>query len=154
MFFQAAEIGLEAFGHNIENQFLVAALDRRIGELAQLQRGRLGDVGAANRPARPCLNFAKVASRVVLLVRGSRLEDSMSEYLVARVTAADNVEVRYRTEVVAAHGDDHLESVTLADRDTGAERGGETNWLFVFIGALPAPTGSATPSSATRRASS
>ena len=27
--FEAAEIGLEAFGHNIENRHLVAALDRR-----------------------------------------------------------------------------------------------------------------------------
>jgi thioredoxin reductase (NADPH) len=94
-------------------------------------------VGAANSAGQAVLNFAKVASRVVLLVRGSRLEDSMSEYLVARVTAADNVEVRYRTEVVAAHGGDHLESVTLADRDTGVETEEETNWLFVFIGALP-----------------
>ena len=45
--------------------------------------------------------------------------------------------MRFRTEVVAAHGTDHLESVTLADRDTGAETDEATNWLFVFIGALP-----------------
>jgi 2-octaprenyl-6-methoxyphenol hydroxylase len=36
--FEASEIGLEAFGHNIENRHLIAALDRRAGELAQLQR--------------------------------------------------------------------------------------------------------------------
>jgi thioredoxin reductase (NADPH) len=74
---------------------------------------------------------------VVMLVRGDSLESSMSEYLIARITAADNVEVRYRTEVSAAHGTDHLESVTLVDRDTGAEHDEDTNWLFVFIGALP-----------------
>ena len=61
----------------------------------------------------------------------------MSEYLVERIKAADNVEVRFRTEVAAAHGTDHLESVTLSDRDTGAETDEATNWLFVFIGALP-----------------
>ena len=44
-------------------------------------------VGAANSAGQAVLNFAKVASRVVLLVRGARLEDSMSEYLVARITA-------------------------------------------------------------------
>jgi len=54
-------------------------------------------VGAANSAGQAVLNFAKVARRVVLLVRGARLEDSMSEYLVARITAADNVDVRYRT---------------------------------------------------------
>ena len=94
-------------------------------------------VGAANSAGQAVLNFAKVASRVVLLVRGARLEDSMSEYLVDRIRAADNVEVRFRTEVVAAHGTGHLESVTLVDRDTGAETDEDTNWLFVFIGALP-----------------
>ena len=94
-------------------------------------------VGAANSAGQAVLNFAKVASKVVLLVRGAGLEDSMSEYLVERIKAADNVEVRFRTEVVAAHGTDHLESVTLADRDSGAESDEATNWLFVFIGAAP-----------------
>ena len=36
--FEAAEIGLEAFGHNIENRLLVAALDRRAARLPQLRR--------------------------------------------------------------------------------------------------------------------
>ena len=36
--FEAAEIGLEAFGHNIENRHLIAALDRRVQELPQLAR--------------------------------------------------------------------------------------------------------------------
>ena len=61
----------------------------------------------------------------------------MSQYLVERIRAADNIEVRLRTEVVAAHGDGHLESLTLRDRETGAEEEVPTNWLFVFIGASP-----------------
>lgn len=72
-----------------------------------------------------------------MVVRAARLEDSMSQYLVARIRAADNVEVRVRSEVVAARGTDHLEWVTLVDRDTGVEDEEATNWLFVFIGALP-----------------
>jgi 2-octaprenyl-6-methoxyphenol hydroxylase len=36
--FSAGEIGLDAFGHNIENPFLVAALEARAGELAALAR--------------------------------------------------------------------------------------------------------------------
>jgi 2-octaprenyl-6-methoxyphenol hydroxylase len=36
--FEAAEIGLEAFGHNIENRHLVAALDRRAAALPGLRR--------------------------------------------------------------------------------------------------------------------
>ena len=57
-------------------------------------------------------------------------------YLVARIRAAQNIEVRLRTEVVAARGDGHLEALTVADRDTGAEEL-LTSWLFVFIGASP-----------------
>ncbi len=94
-------------------------------------------VGAANSAGQAVLNFAQVASRVVMLVRGDGLENSMSEYLIARIRAAENVEVRFRTEVVAAHGSGHLESLTLVDRETGREYDEPTNWLFVFIGALP-----------------
>jgi 2-octaprenyl-6-methoxyphenol hydroxylase len=36
--FEAAEIGLEAFGHNIENRYLLTALDRRAADLAALRR--------------------------------------------------------------------------------------------------------------------
>jgi len=36
--FEASEIGLESFGHNIENRHLVAALDRRAAMLPQLRR--------------------------------------------------------------------------------------------------------------------
>ncbi len=36
--FEAAEIGLEAFGHNIENRHLIAALDKRAAALTQLVR--------------------------------------------------------------------------------------------------------------------
>ena len=41
------------------------------------------------------------------------------------------------TEVVAGHGDDHLEGITLADRAAGTKEDVATNWLFVFIGASP-----------------
>jgi 2-octaprenyl-6-methoxyphenol hydroxylase len=36
--FEAAEIGLEAFGHNIENRHLIAALDRRAAAQPRLRR--------------------------------------------------------------------------------------------------------------------
>jgi 2-octaprenyl-6-methoxyphenol hydroxylase len=36
--FEAAEIGLEAFGYNVENRHLIAALDRRAANLPQLKR--------------------------------------------------------------------------------------------------------------------
>jgi thioredoxin reductase (NADPH) len=106
-------------------------------EAAQCEGKDVYVVGAANSAGQAVLNFARHARRVVMLVRAARLEDTMSHYLVERIVAADNVEVRLRTEVVAAYGDGHLESITLSDRETGAEEQVPTNWLFVFIGAVP-----------------
>ena len=94
-------------------------------------------VGAANSAGQAVLNFAKHAKRVVMLVRGGNIGATMSEYLVRRIEHADNVEVRLRTEVVAARGDGHLERITIADHVAGTEEEAETSWLFAFIGAMP-----------------
>ena len=94
-------------------------------------------VGAANSAGQAALNFARFAKRVVLVVRGTTLTDSMSSYLVDRILADPSIEVRCRSEVVAARGDGHLEALTLRDRDTGATEEVATSWLFVFIGASP-----------------
>ena len=94
-------------------------------------------VGAANSAGQAALNIARFARRVVLLVRSDALEKSMSQYLVERIVGAGNIEVRLQTEVVAGSGDDHLQSITIADRATGNEEETPTNWLFVFIGASP-----------------
>ena len=45
--------------------------------------------------------------------------------------------MRLRTEVAAASGDGHLETLTLLDRDSGRTEDVATSWLFVFIGASP-----------------
>ena len=94
-------------------------------------------VGAANSAGQAVLNLARFASKVVLLVRGPSLEATMSQYLVSRILAAENVEVRLRTRVVGAKGEDHLEVLTLCDDERGVVEDVATSWLFVFIGASP-----------------
>ena len=59
------------------------------------------------------------AKRVVLVVRAATLEGTMSPYLVDRIRSVPNIEVRYRSEVVAGRGDGHLEELTLAEKDSG-----------------------------------
>ena len=93
-------------------------------------------VGAANSAGQAALNFARYAKRVVMLVRKSELESSMSRYLIDRIRDADNIEVRMQTEVVGARGDGHLEYLTLAD-GAGNQEEVATNWLFAYIGASP-----------------
>jgi thioredoxin reductase (NADPH) len=94
-------------------------------------------VGAANSAGQAALHLAGFARRVVILVRGDCLEKSMSSYLVGRINAAPNIEVRTRTEIVKGEGDGHLESLTLINRNTGDEEKVATSWLFTFIGAAP-----------------
>ncbi|KPM54515.1 fused response regulator/thioredoxin-disulfide reductase [Frankia sp. CcI49] len=94
-------------------------------------------VGAANSAGQAALNFARHAREVVIVVRGPSLEATMSSYLIERIEAAPNIEVRVRSEVVAAHGDKNLESLTIADRAAGTEQTLASNWLYVFIGASP-----------------
>ncbi len=94
-------------------------------------------VGAANSAGQAALNIARYARRVVLLVRSGALANSMSQYLVERICAAPGIEVRLNSEVVAGHGSDHLEAITIANRETGTKEEAPTNWLFVFIGASP-----------------
>jgi thioredoxin reductase (NADPH) len=94
-------------------------------------------VGAANSAGQAALNLARFAKRVVLVVRGSSLEASMSLYLIERIASTENIETRFRSEVVSCRGDEHLEALTLGDRDTGVREEVPANWLFVFIGASP-----------------
>jgi thioredoxin reductase (NADPH) len=111
------------------------------GASANDARATTGDdvyiVGAANSAGQAALHLAQFAKRVVLLVRGSSLAAGMSQYLVERIEAAENIEVRLATEVVRGTGTDHLETLTIVDRSTGDEEEVAANWLFVFIGALP-----------------
>ena len=94
-------------------------------------------VGAANSAGQAALHIAQYAKRVVLLVRGDSLATGMSQYLVDRVEASANIEVRLHSEVVRGGGTDHLEWLTLSDRETGTEETVDANWLYAFIGALP-----------------
>ncbi|HET7358144.1 MAG TPA: FAD-dependent oxidoreductase [Nocardioidaceae bacterium] len=125
----------------------VAGLDPLVGrgiyygatasEASQCAGDEVYVVGAANSAGQAALNFARHAKQVVMVVRAGSLEATMSRYLYERIESSPNIEVRLRTEVVAARGDGHLEALTLADRAAGTEEEVPAGWLFVFIGASP-----------------
>src|SRR6478672_12988066 len=74
-------------------------------------------VGGGNSAGQAVVRFSRYASRVTLLVRGSRLGDSMSQYLATRVSELDNVDVRTGTEVVGLEADTRLRAVVLSSHD-------------------------------------
>jgi thioredoxin reductase (NADPH) len=94
-------------------------------------------VGGANSAGQAAVYLAKCAKSVTILVRGPSLTKSMSHYLIEQVESTPNITVRTCTEVAEAHGRDHLEQLTLADRNTGAKETVPAQWMFVFIGAAP-----------------
>ncbi|ONI75726.1 fused response regulator/thioredoxin-disulfide reductase [Kribbella sp. ALI-6-A] len=106
-------------------------------EASQCQDDDVYLVGGANSAGQAALNLARYARKVVLIVRGSSLEATMSRYLIDKIAATANVQVRCGSEVAACRGNGHLEAITVADRTTGRTEELPTSWLFVFVGASP-----------------
>jgi len=94
-------------------------------------------VGAGNSSAQASLYLARYAHKVSIVMRGERLNDNVSEYLVDRVTHTPNIEIVPKSMVVALHGDDMLRAVTLRNCETGDERMIETSFLFLCLGGVP-----------------
>ena len=94
-------------------------------------------VGGANSAGQAAVYLAKHGATVTILVRAPSLTKSMSHYLIEQVESIPQITVRVCTEVVEAHGTDHLERLTLRDANTGATETVEAQYLFVFIGAAP-----------------
>src|SRR6516164_3401328 len=94
-------------------------------------------IGGANSAGQAAVYLARGAKSVTICVRGPSLRKSMSHYLVEQIERVPAIRVRTCTEIAEAHGDDHLERLTLRDSDTGGTEVVDAGWLFVFIGAAP-----------------
>ncbi len=94
-------------------------------------------VGGANSAGQAAVYFARFAKSVTMLVRGDSLEKGMSQYLIDQIREVPNIRVETQAEVVEVHGDDHLESITIANHATESIRTESTSALFIFIGAMP-----------------
>ncbi|MEV5930465.1 FAD-dependent oxidoreductase [Streptomyces cellulosae] len=94
-------------------------------------------VGGANSAGQAAMYLSRFAKQVTLLVRGPDLSASMSYYLIEQIGRVANIAVRCGTVVEEAHGDGHLERLTLRETDSGQTDVVDAQWLFVFIGAAP-----------------
>jgi thioredoxin reductase (NADPH) len=97
-------------------------------------------IGGANSAGQAAVHFSQYADRVTMLVRGDSLAKSMSHYLIEQIAALPNVDVRTRSQAVAAEAQDgHLSRLWIRDGD-GAGDGEHAlgvDACFVFIGASP-----------------
>jgi thioredoxin reductase (NADPH) len=94
-------------------------------------------VGGANSAGQAAVFFAEHAERVVMLVRGDSLRSSMSQYLIDRIQKTSKISVEYNSKIVEVHGDQHLESISVHCSTSGETVNVPTNYLFIFIGAIP-----------------
>ncbi len=94
-------------------------------------------IGGANSAGQAAMNFAKFAERVVILVRGESLSSTMSQYLIDQIERTPKISLWKHASVVEAHGDSHLEEISVLCSDTGKTERVPASAMFIFIGALP-----------------
>jgi thioredoxin reductase (NADPH) len=97
-------------------------------------------VGGGNSAGQAAVFLSGHAARVLVLVRGKGLSESMSRYLVDRIAATPNIDVQTRTELSGLEANDggDLAVARWKHRDTGAEQRHEVGHVFLFVGADPA----------------
>ncbi len=105
-------------------------------EAKGLAGGRAHVVGGGNSAGQAAMHLSRYAEHVSLLVRGTSLAESMSQYLIDSLAAA-GVEIRLQSEIVGGGGSGHLDHVVVRDLGTGAEVTEPSDGVFVLIGALP-----------------
>jgi thioredoxin reductase (NADPH) len=94
-------------------------------------------VGGANSAGQAAMNFSKYAERVVILVRGSSLASTMSQYLIEQIEHTPNIQLWTHANVAEAHGETHLEEISVLCSDTNKVERVPASSMFIFIGALP-----------------
>jgi thioredoxin reductase (NADPH) len=92
-------------------------------------------VGGANSAGQAAMFFSRYAKQVTMLVRGSSLTKSMSQYLIDQIGGTQNIEVRTNTVVNEALGEIKLESIKIQYTETGEEEQIPSAAMFIFIGA-------------------
>ena len=97
-------------------------------------------VGGGNSAGQAAVYLSGHASKVWMLVRGPGLAESMSSYLVERITATPNIELLTETEIVELGGtpETGLDAVRWRHRPTGKETLRPIRNVFLFVGADPA----------------
>jgi thioredoxin reductase (NADPH) len=97
-------------------------------------------VGGGNSAGQGAVFLSGHAAKVRMLVRGPGLAASMSQYLIDRIAATQNIELMTETEIIALEGphDGGLEKVRWRNRTTGQETEAPIRNVFLFIGADPA----------------
>ena len=94
-------------------------------------------VGGGNSAGQAAVHLAKFAEHVTVLIRGSTLADSMSEYLIRLIDATHNIDVRYDAEIVDGGGTEVFDHVVVKGRRDGRTEWVTSDGVFALIGSQP-----------------
>jgi thioredoxin reductase (NADPH) len=94
-------------------------------------------VGGGNSAGQAAIYLSQTARKVYMLVRSAGLSDTMSRYLIQRITDNPSVELHYRTEIAGLNGERELERVTWIDRTSGQSSTHDIRRVFIMAGASP-----------------
>jgi thioredoxin reductase (NADPH) len=96
-------------------------------------------VGGGNSAGQAAVFLSQHAARVYMLVRGPSLAASMSRYLIDRIEATPNIQLKPHTAITALHGDasNGLAAVSWRDHRAAVHEEKALRNLFLFVGADP-----------------
>jgi len=72
-----------------------------------------------------------------MLIRGNSLDATMSQYLIDEIKKKPNIHIEVNSTVVEAHGENHLEEISIHCAQTNETNRVPAGSLFIFIGAEP-----------------
>jgi thioredoxin reductase (NADPH) len=94
-------------------------------------------VGGGNSAGQAAVFLSQTARKVHMLVRSGGLAETMSRYLIQRISENPAIELHVNTEIVSLDGHTQLEHVGWIDKTTGQTSIHEIRHVFIMAGASP-----------------
>ncbi|MFS8082103.1 MAG: FAD-dependent oxidoreductase [Ginsengibacter sp.] len=105
---------------------------------AQLCRGEeVIIVGGGNSAGQAAVYLSQHAKLVHVLIRGNRLDETMSRYLTKRIEENPAIQLHTQTEITEVGGGEHLQRVCWTNRGSGSSEQHDIRHVFVMTGAEP-----------------
>jgi thioredoxin reductase (NADPH) len=94
-------------------------------------------VGGGNSAGQAAVFLSRMCAHVHILVRGQGLAETMSDYLIQRISYSPKITLHVATEITAFDGDERLRQVTWTNCKTGESQCHDIGNVFLMIGAAP-----------------
>ncbi len=94
-------------------------------------------VGGGNSAGQAAVFLSQTAHRVYMLVRSGGLAETMSRYLIRRISENPAIELHFNTEIVSLDGHTQLERVGWIDKSKGQASSHDIRHVFIMAGASP-----------------